>query len=191
MLKQEMMKTIFQIQNEEVLNEIFMITKEIEFPKHQMILGIKEKHEYIYVILKGIVRSFYLDIQGNDVTKMFMKEKDFCIGESLFEKQQSEQGFETLEPVRALRMNAAELKRIILANEELTQVYIQYLEENLLYKMKRENSFQIMSATERYLSFHKEHPEIERRVNQSYLASYLGIAPESLSRIKRMVKEER
>ena len=47
-----------------------------------------------------------------------------------------------------------------------------------------------MSATERYIAFQKEYEEIKERVSQHYIASYLGIKPESLSRIRRTIKEE-
>lgn len=67
---------------------------------------------------------------------------------------------------------------------------MEFLENSLLYKMEREYAFQIMSATERYIAFQREYKEIEKRINQRYIASYLGITPESLSRIRRTIKEE-
>jgi len=65
-----------------------------------------------------------------------------------------------------------------------------YLEKTIVYKMHRENAFLIKSATERYLDFKREFPLLEKRVNQSYIASYLGITPVSLSRIRRTIREE-
>lgn len=56
--------------------------------------------------------------------------------------------------------------------------------------MQREYAFQIMSATERYIAFQKEYWEIKGRVSKHHIASYLGITPESLSRIRRTIKEE-
>lgn len=56
--------------------------------------------------------------------------------------------------------------------------------------MNRESGFQIKSATERYIDFKKEFPNLEKRVNQSYISSYLGITAVSLSRIRRTIREE-
>ena len=56
--------------------------------------------------------------------------------------------------------------------------------------MNRESEFQIKSATERYIDFKKEFPNLEKRVNQSYISSYLGITAVSLSRIRRTIREE-
>lgn len=189
-LEKEILKKVLLLEDETIIDQIFKISKNVKFEKNQMILNIGEKQEYVYIILKGIARSFYLDLEGNDITKMFMKEYDFCIGESLFEEDDSIQGFEALEEIEALKINAKDLKNIIMSNENLMQTYMNYLEQNLIYKMQRESSFQIMSATERYIKFHKEYKEIENRVNSAYIASYLGITPESLSRIKRTIKEE-
>ena len=181
----EILKNTLDITNENLVKKMIEISEVVNFSKDEMILGIGEKQENVYLLMNGIARSYYLDINGNDITKTFMKESDFCIGESLFENGNSIQGFEALENIQAVKFNAKQLKEILLSNEELTHIYIDYLEKNLIYKMNRESSFQLMSATERYINFHKQYKDIENRVNQSYIASYLGIVPESLSRIKK------
>lgn len=183
-------KRVLNITDDHVLKEIISIAEKVEFKKNDIILNIGDSQDYIYLILKGIARSYYLDVNGNDITKTFMKENDFCVGESLFEKEPSIQCFEALENLEALKFKASELKKIILSNDDLTKTYIEFLEMNLIYKMERESSFQIMSAKERYINFHNSFKYIEKRVNQSYIASYLGIAPESLSRIRRVIKEK-
>lgn len=184
----EEIRKIMNITDDNLLNQITAISGRVHFEKNDILLNIGDSQDYIYLIVKGIVRSYYLDFDGNDITKTFMKENDFCVGESLFEEEGSIQCFEALEPVEAIKIRARDFKKIILADDGLTKVYIDFLEKNLIYKMQRESMFQILSAKERYLHFHKMFSSIEKRVNQSYIASYLGIAPESLSRIKRMIK---
>ena len=188
--KNNFVKNIFQVENEELINKILKMAQERVFKTNDIIQNIGEKQTRVYLIYQGLARSFYLDINGNDITKMFMKENDFCIGESLFENAASRQGVEAIEEMQTLEFDARELKRLLLSDKHLIDLYIRYLENSLIYKMQRESSFQIMNATERYLRFQKDYKDIENRVNQSYIASYLGIAPESLSRIKRTIKEE-
>lgn len=186
----EALKIALDITDEKILDRIKTVSKQVHFDKNEIIQNLGEEQNYIYLIRKGIARSYYLDLDGNDITKTFMKENDFCVGESLFEDEPSIQCFEALEEVEAIRIKSSELKQIILSDTKLTRVYIGFLERNLIYKMQRESMFQIMSATDRYLHFHKLFGPIEKRVNQSYIASYLGIAPESLSRIKRTIKQK-
>lgn len=59
-----------------------------------------------------------------------------------------------------------------------------------IQKMIRENVFLIENATERYIHFKKLYPEISKRVPQRHIATYLGITPESLSRIRSAMKDE-
>ncbi|VYT62066.1 cyclic nucleotide-binding domain-containing protein [Clostridium tertium] len=192
--KYNLIKSTFSNSNycvsHEIVEKILEISSEVYFTKNDMILNMWDEANVVYLIFSGIARSYYLDKEGNDITKFFMKENDFCIGESLFSNQKSIQGFEALENVTALKFKAKELKELILQNESLSCLYMEFLENNLLYKMQREYAFQIMSATERYISFQKEYKEINERISQHYIASYLGITPESLSRIRRTIREE-
>lgn len=175
---------------EDLLKNIMELSKKKVFKKGELILRMGEPMSKVYFIIKGIARSYYIDMQGNDVTKSFMKEYDFCIGESLFSNTISEEGFETLEDIVALEFEAKKLKEYLLSEKLLTDIYIKKLEKTIIYKMNRENGFQIKSATERYLEFKRSYYEIENRVNQSCIASYLGVSPVSLSRIRRTIREE-
>lgn len=175
---------------EDLLKNIMELSKKKVFKKGELILRMGEPMSKVYFIIKGIARSYYIDMQGNDVTKSFIKEYDFCIGESLFSNTISEEGFEALEDIVALEFEAKKLKEYLLSEKLLTDIYIKKLEKTIIYKMNRENGFQIKSATERYLEFKRSYYEIENRVNQSCIASYLGVSPVSLSRIRRTIREE-
>jgi len=192
--KYKLIKNVFSNSNyyinHEMIEKMLAISSEVNFKKNDMILNMWDEQNEVYVIFSGIARSYYLDKDGNDITKFFMKENDFCVGESLFSNQKSIQGFEALENVSALKFKAKDLKELILQDENLSRLYMEFLENNLLYKMQREYAFQILSATERYIAFQKEYGKIKGRVPQHYIASYLGITPESLSRIRRTIKEE-
>ncbi|MBQ3692977.1 MAG: Crp/Fnr family transcriptional regulator [Clostridia bacterium] len=160
------------------------------FKKGELILGIGERMTTVYYILNGLARSYYIDNDGNDITKAFLCENSFCVIESFFTNEPSCQSFEAIENMTVLEYDADVLKSVIFALPELKELYIKMLEETIVYKMRRESSFQLESATERYLNFKKMMPNIENRVKQSYIASYLGITPVSLSRIKRALRED-
>jgi CRP-like cAMP-binding protein len=136
------------------------------------------------LILQGMARSYYIDERGNDITKLFMREGDFLIGEALF-MEESLEVFEAVEPLKCLRFPTKEYKEILLSDPVLQRLYIAMLEQTIRYKMRREYAFQCLNATERYLEFQKAYPGIEERLPQNLIASYLGIAKESLSRIRK------
>ncbi len=172
--------------NEDSLEALSRLAQEASFPKQTTILDIGEKQNYIYLILQGMARSFYIDEKGNDITKLFMRENEFLIGEALF-MEESLEVFQAIEDLKCLRFDAKEFKRILLSDPVLERFYIAALERTIRYKMRREYAFQCLNATERYLEFRKEYPSIENRLPQNLIASYLGITKESLSRIRKNI----
>lgn len=173
---------------DEVLEQLVSISQEVTFHKQQMILNIGEKQRYVYLIVSGIARSYYIDNNGSDRTKMFIHENEFLIGEALF-MDESLEVFEAIEELVCLQFDAIEIKKILMENQELEKLYISILEDTLRYKMRREYNFQCMNATQRYLEFKKTYPYIEKRIPQNLIASYLGIAKESLSRIRKNISK--
>ena len=201
------MKLITDLELEKILKSINIkyeanLTKEdvipmlnfaqiVQFNKGDVILGVGEPMKKCYLILNGIIRSYYLDIEGIDVTKFFSQEYTLCASDSMIiNEKNSTQGYEALEDVTALEFDAKVLKDYMLSIPKLKDLYIQSLEKTVIYKMYRESSFQLESATERYIDFKHQYPRLEERVNQTYIASYLGITPVSLSRIRRTIREE-
>lgn len=174
-----------------ILEDISCFSEQISFSKGEIILDIGSSMDKVFFVLKGIARSYYLDDEGNDVTKLFCPEMSLIAGESFFTTEKSIQSFEALEDIDALSFNAKELKKYFLKNPILQELYIKLLEKSIVYKMHREYEFQTKRAAERYLDFKKDFPQLEGRVSQSCIASYLGITPVSLSRIRRTNKEER
>ena len=183
-------KYLSKTASEENILKIANAGKPKTFKKGELILGIGERMNKVYYILDGLARSYYIDNNGNDVTKAFLCEYNFCILESFFTNEPSCQSFEAIENMTVLEYNADELKTMIFAVPELKELYIKMLENTIVYKMRRESSFQLESAAERYLNLKKLLPNIEDRVKQSYIASYLGITPVSLSRIRRALRED-
>lgn len=177
-----------RMKSEEV-EQILKISQIRVFPKGEMIQGIRETITHVGIVLKGIVRSYYLDAEGNEMTKHFLKEGCFVMDESLLGYEQSIAAIEALEDTTILLMEFKQLKELIRVHETFKNFYIATLEKGMRYKIYRESEFLAKNATERYLQFCKDYPELVSRVKQSYISTYLGITPESLSRIRKTLKE--
>ena len=98
--------------------------------------------------------------------------------------------WETLKDTTILWMDVLKLKKLFVENETFKDIYIICLENGLRYKIYREGEFLLKNAMERYLQFCKDYPDLVENVKQSYIATYLGIAPESLSRIRKTLNKE-
>lgn len=144
----------------------------------------------VFLLLSGIIRGFYLDMEGNDITHIFIMEGSIYNGGFLTTEKTHACSFETLEDCRILEIDHEKLLGRIKKDMGMLLYYINMLENSVNRKNEKETYALTKSATERYLAFQKEYPGIENRVNQNLIATYLGIAPQSLSRIRRTLREE-
>lgn len=175
--------------SEEDIRIILNVSQIRTYLKGEIIQGIQQPLIYTGLILEGITRSYYLDTEGNDITKFFSIEGSIIMDEGLLGYEQSFTALEALEDSMILLMNTQKLKQLIKTKDTIKNLYIACLEYALRYKIYREREFLSKSATERYQQFCRDYPELINRVKQSYISTYLGIKPESLSRIRKTLKE--
>ena len=97
--------------------------------------------------------------------------------------------WEALEDTTVMLFDVKDMKDLILGDEWLKNIWIMSLEGGMRYKVYRENGFLVETAAERYIAFRKRNPELAERVPLRYIATYLGITPESLSRIRSAMRE--
>lgn len=173
----------------EILGEIVAISVFKVVNRGEIIRNITDENKTAALVLGGMCRAYYVDEEGNDITRGFSIPGTLCMDEGLFGYPESIVTWETIEETTLMIFDVAKIKDIILKNDELKNIYIMLLENALRYKIYRENGFLVENATERYLHFRKMYPMICDKVKQHQLASYLGIKPESLSRIKKLLKE--
>ena len=155
----------------------------------EIIRNITDENKTAALVLGGMCRAYYVDEEGNDITRGFSIPGTLCMAEGLFGYPESIVTWETIEETTLMIFDVAKIKDIILKNDALKNIYIMLLENALRYKIYRENGFLVENASERYLHFRKMYPMICDKVKQHQLASYLGIKPESLSRIKKTLRE--
>lgn len=160
------------------------------FSKGAVIADIGDKAVHSGIVLNGIVRSYYIDSDGNDITQFFAREGGFIMNEGMIGFDEIKMMWESIEDATVMLFEVSRMKELIMNHDSLKSIWIDVLEGSLRYKMYREGSFLTENAAERYLSFRKRYPDLAVRVQQRYIATYLGIKPESLSRIKATLKEE-
>ena len=175
--------------SQEILGEIVAISVFKVVNRGEIIRNITDENKTAALVLGGMCRAYYVDEEGNDITRGFSIPGTLCMEEGLFGYPESIVTWETIEETTLMIFDVAKIKAIILKNDELKNIYIMLLENALRYKIYRENGFLVENASERYLHFRKMYPMICDKVKQHQLASYLGIKPESLSRIKKTLRE--
>ncbi|MCK7613561.1 Crp/Fnr family transcriptional regulator [Roseibium sediminicola] len=141
--------------------------------------------ETLYFIRSGLIRFFYLTPEGKEFNKNFVTAGNVATSlGSFLEARPSPFFAEALEETELVALPMAfvrDLKTSDIAWERLINGFVIRL---ALQKERREASFLLESATERYEAFLTEFAEILGRVPQYHIASYLGITPVALSRIR-------
>ena len=159
------------------------------YSKGEIIARTGDKAATAGLVISGVVRSFYVDVDGNDITQYFAAEAGWCIDSGMIGFDEMQANWEALEDTTVMLFDVKDMKELIYSDEDLKSAWIYALESGLRYKVYRENGFLVENATERYVSFRKNYPMLSKRVPQRYIATYLGITPESLSRIRSSLKE--
>ena len=156
--------------------------------KKQFLLEEGRIFQYECFVNSGCLRQYYLDEKGQEHIIQFAI-SDWWIGDQY--------GFLTGLP-SANFIDAIEESQVLLISKiNLEQLYTKVPKFERLFRIAFQNSYvalqrRILSnlsqtAEERYLDFNKRYHEIEQKVPQHQIASYLGITPESLSRIRKQL----
>ena len=174
----------------DVLNRAVELAQFKVYPKGTSIRSIGDKADMIGIVLYGLVRCYYIDGDGNDMTRGFCAEGGFFMDEGMLGMPEYICMWESIEETTAMLIKVTDMKSLIMNSESLKTIWIGLLESALRYKIYRESCFLTENATERYLNFRKHYPQLCGRVPQKHIATYLGITPESLSRIRKTMKEE-
>jgi len=160
----------------EVSDNIFFNVKEIEtlsIPSKTVLLEEGKIADKIYLVRKGCLRLFFYN-EGKDITFQFFFEGDFVASfDSLYRGTPSLFSLESIEPSEVVSIKKEDFYHKIESNPSLRLLY----EEKIIERFKN-------TPQQRYEELLKEYPNIIQRVPQHYIASYLGITPVSLSRIR-------
>lgn len=155
------------------------------FPAHQVIFNNGEVFNYILFLSKGLVRTYYIAEDGRDTTFQLSEENNFAVDYSSFiTRQPSKLTCETLEDSEIVLIPYLELQRLYECSPAFTQFGKVIAEWAFIRTYDRALSLLTESAQVRYDQLVKERPSLINRIPQYYLASYLGITPQSLSRIR-------
>lgn len=142
--------------------------------------------QQIAFILSGRLRIFYLDEKGNEITCYFVKENEFVSSYTSFlTHTPTRENIEAIEPTQLLVIDREPLEQL---SKKVPKVHIwrRVIAENLfIYMERRISMLQSQSALERYEATLRNNPDLLLKVPLQYTASFLGITPQHLSRLRK------
>lgn len=156
----------------------------MKFAKGEMILKEGDICRNIYYVEKGMVRQFYFK-NGKEVTEYMAVEGNIfmCI-ESLFREEPTHLQIEALENTMVYCLPKRRLEEVALHNVNIQILYRKILEESLILSQVHADLVRFESAQDRYKKMCKLAPQVILRSPLVYIASYLQMTPETLSRVR-------
>lgn len=141
---------------------------------------------HLFFVGAGLLRYYYLDgASGEERTGQFFDEGQvFTDAASFLGQIPATQSIEALEPCEVLRLPRAAVYAAYDRDHALERFGRVMVESALVGSQRRAGSLLRLAPEERYQAFVRARPEVARRVPQYLIASYLGITPEALSRIR-------
>ena len=161
--------------------------QEVTLKKHTVLLKFGEVENHLYFITKGIVR-FYVPGEEVDLTFGFVFENEFVTGyDSFLTQTPSEYQIETLTDTILWKISRKDLEQVYERTSSGNIIGRKMAENMFLIKSKRELSLLSKTAEERYLDLFSDRPKLLKQIPLKYIASYIGVTPQALSRIRRRI----
>ena len=171
--------------------EIRKIFKRKVIKKNEFFIreGVKAKN--IAFLNNGIIRAFYITKEGNEYTKHFFIQNSFLGGySSLITKKNNQINQQALTDCEVFFAEYSKFLELYKKFPELEKAGRKIAENRFVEKEQREIELVTLNATERYLIFQKNFPNLELSINQYHIASFLGISPTQLSRIRKKIAKK-
>ncbi len=160
----------------------------IELKKNACYIHAGEIQQSMGFICSGLIRAFYLDQTGEEITMGFMKENEYVTHYSSFSEQRpSKYTFQCLEACQIILLPYEKMMEGMNTYKNLERYARVFKESVSDLQQNRIESLLYENAEQRYLNFVEKHAELFNRISLTHLASYLGLGRQSLSRIRKKI----
>jgi CRP-like cAMP-binding protein len=185
------MKTIFQSIQDFSKEELDLLDDLITFrtlKKGELLLTENQVCNEIVFVESGILRSFFFNHKGDEITNCFAFENEFMASfASFITQEKAEENVQALVDTKLQVLNRKALEKLYQSGFNWQETGRKLTEIEFVNLQKRMISFQKLSGAQRYEELYKNHQKYLKLIPLQYLASYLGVTPRHLSRIRKAV----
>lgn len=186
----DFLRDCFQLADWEAVETLAAVVKIENYEKGKLLAEAGVPQANLPILADGILRGFLLDRDGQDITDCFIYHRGDAVMGCNQLGEPSRINIEAVRPSRCLLLPVSAVKRMLddvpvlmrLQNRLLTEALERHWEEKMLMHQ--------CSAMERYQWFLSRYPGLISLVSNKHIASFLGMTPVTLSRLRRQVREE-
>lgn len=163
-----------------------------DVPKNYTLVDLGDTAKEVFFLNKGCMRMYYLTDDGKEITGFIYQENMFAGShESFFSQVPSMQILETLEPCELVVLSYRDLNQLYIDVPKMNVLTRKILEQRMAFAQKVVASLIINKPSERYVSFLEQYPNLVNRIPHHILATYMGITPVSMSRIRKRIMKKK
>jgi CRP-like cAMP-binding protein len=167
------------------LERVLSMFEPFTFKRKEFLVFNGDVCKYCYFIVEGCVQVFGYDKNGNESTRDFVFDQHWVMEiESFSSQQPAKENLRAVAPCSVLGISAAHFQQMLKEVPQFEHMYRQILELSYANSVFRLNTFIAMEAAERVQWMYEHQPGLLQKLSNKMVASYLGISPETLSRLK-------
>jgi len=158
------------------------------YPKNRIIEEEGKSPKYLYFVVSGFVRLFHYNDKGDEVTTHINCPPGFITSYSNFLNQtKASENLECITECELLRISKTNLDLLMQQSAAIKDFSIFVFQQSVAYNENRSKELATLTGEQRYKKLIENYPAILHNVPVQYIASFLGMKPESLSRIRRQM----
>ena len=162
---------------------------EMELAKDEYISEAGKIPRYVGFVIEGVFRFCYYNNKGEEITDYFIDENQFVTDYQNFEANMpASQYVQAVTDCKLLVFSKQDWDELLNTIVDWDRIVIKIVQKCLVEKIERRSPLVSEDATTRYLSFIQKFPNLANRVPLSFIASYIGITQQSLSRIRKDIR---
>jgi len=170
--------------SEEAWNDFQGLMEPLSLKRNEYLVSEGSRVKYAYILLDGVIRVFY-NKEGNEYNKTFFIPGMFPTPlTALLSGTPSALSFQALLPCELIRFSFQDFRNLFEEHRSLETFMLRVLEQEWITRERHGIQMVTNDAMENYMVFRKEFPNLENQIHLYHIASYLGITPIQLSRIR-------
>jgi CRP/FNR family transcriptional regulator, anaerobic regulatory protein len=172
--------------------ELMANSETLSAKKRSILLKEGEVCSHIYFVQSGVLRASVHDEDSKDWTHCFYSSEGLRwagLSSNCLMQKPSDYTIEVLEDAQIIAFSSKYMRKLRRTNMEWARFFTCQLLGNFDYLQRKSIEKLKYSPERRYQAFTKAYPKLVQSIPQHYIASYLGVAPESLSRIRKRLNE--
>ncbi len=159
--------------------------KKLELPRNHYLKVQGSVDTNLYLVVSGSLRIFVLDEVEEHTIRFGYKNNLIAALDSFIHEEASDLYIQALKKSTIKAIRKTDFMNLVLSTPKLTNIWYSILENLILQQMERERDILTASPIERYNRVLKRSPQLFQEIPNKYIASYLRMTPETLSRIKK------